>query len=100
MLKVENRTTNKGNILPDEKSRISKFFSAKYFYILFSIFFSLAANAQCAMCRAALSGDSNVKKAEAVNNGIVYLMVIPYLLVAVIGYLIYRMYQSKKKKAE
>ncbi|WP_343593192.1 hypothetical protein [Flavobacterium sp.] len=56
-------------------------------------------NAQCAMCRAALSGDSNIKKAEAVNDGIVYLMVIPYLLVAVIGYLIYKMYTSKKKKA-
>ncbi|MCI9846809.1 hypothetical protein FLV_18650 [Flavobacterium pectinovorum] len=74
--------------------------SKKYFYILFSIFFSLAANAQCAMCRAALSGESNIKKAEAVNDGIVYLMVIPYLLVAIIGVLIYRMYQSKKKKTE
>ena len=52
------------------------------------------------MCRAALGGESNVKKAEAVNDGIVYLMVIPYLLVVVIGVLIYRMYQSKKKKAE
>ncbi|MNF12915.1 hypothetical protein D3C80_2145690 [compost metagenome] len=50
------------------------------------------------MCRAALGGDSNTKKAEAVNDGIVYLMVIPYLLVLIIGYLIYRMY-SKKKKA-
>ncbi|WP_255463047.1 MULTISPECIES: hypothetical protein [Flavobacterium] len=58
----------------------------------------ISANAQCAMCRAALSGDSNTKKAEAVNDGIVYLMVIPYLLVLIIGYLIYRMY-SKKKKA-
>ncbi|UWY29886.1 hypothetical protein [Flavobacterium sp. TR2] len=58
----------------------------------------ISANAQCAMCRAALSGDSNIKKAEAVNDGIVYLMVIPYLLVLIIGYLIYRMY-SKKKKA-
>lgn len=58
----------------------------------------ISSNAQCAMCRAALSGDSNIKKAEAVNDGIVYLMVIPYLLVAIIGYLIYRMY-SKKKKA-
>ena len=57
-------------------------------------------NAQCAMCRAALSGESNIKKAEAVNNGIVFLMIVPYLLVAIIGYLIYRMYQSKKKKAE
>lgn len=58
----------------------------------------ISANAQCAMCRAALGGDSNTKKAEAVNDGIVYLMVIPYLLVLIIGYLIYRMY-SKKKKA-
>jgi len=60
----------------------------------------ISVNAQCAMCRAALAGDSNVKKAEAVNDGIVFLMIIPYLLVAIIGYLIYRMYQSKKKKAE
>ena len=56
----------------------------------------ISTNAQCAMCRAALSGDSNTKKAEAVNDGIVYLMVIPYLLVVIIGYLIYRMYQKKK----
>lgn len=56
----------------------------------------ISANAQCAMCRAALSGDSNTKKAEAVNDGIVYLMVIPYLLVVIIGYLIYRMYKKKK----
>jgi hypothetical protein len=79
-----------------------KISSAKFQKLLFGIFSFLigtSANAQCAMCRAALAGDSNVKKAEAVNNGIVYLMVIPYLLVAIIGILIYRMYQSKKKKA-
>jgi Na+/H+ antiporter NhaC len=66
------------------------------FGILF-FFIGISSNAQCAMCRAALSGESNIKKAEAVNDGIVYLMVIPYLLVAIIGVLIYRMYQSKKK---
>ncbi|WP_264536244.1 hypothetical protein [Flavobacterium sp. N1736] len=92
-IKKENRIKNK------EKRIERRLFSSKYIYILLSLFFSLAANAQCAMCRAALAGDSNVKKAEAVNDGIVYLMVIPYLLVAVIGVLIYRMYQSKKKKA-
>lgn len=96
---MENRIKNKENGIAD-RSRVMKFFSTKCFYVLFSIFFSLSMNAQCAMCRAALAGDSNVKKAEAVNNGIVYLMVIPYLLVAIIGVLIYRMYQSKKKKAE
>jgi hypothetical protein len=106
MLKMENRlmnteyrTQNIENRL-ESKSKVNRSSSVRFIYILFSIFFSLAANAQCAMCRAALAGDSNVKKAEAVNNGIVYLMVIPYLLVAIIGYLIYRMYQSKKKKAE
>lgn len=61
--------------------------------ILFSAF-SLTANAQCAMCRAALTSEGNKTKAEAVNDGIVYLMVIPYLLVGGIGYAIYRM---KKK---
>lgn len=99
MFKMENRIQNTEYSKADG-NRFMNFFSTKMFYVLFSFFFSLAANAQCAMCRAALAGDSNVKKAEAVNNGIVYLMVIPYLLVAIIGFLIYRMYQSKKKKAE
>ncbi len=68
--------------------------------ILFSIFyflFSLTTNAQCAMCRAALGGDANTAKAQAVNDGIVYLMVIPYLLVAIIGYFIYKMKKNKSK---
>lgn len=98
MHKIENRIKNKENRI-ESRSRLENLIAKKYFYILFSIFFSLTANAQCAMCRAALAGDSNVKKAEAVNDGIVYLMVIPYLLVGIIGVLIYRMYQSKKKKA-
>jgi len=98
MHKIEHRTNNKENRI-ENRGRVGNFFSTKCFYLLFSTFFSLAANAQCAMCRAALAGDSNTKKAEAVNDGIVYLMVIPYLLVGIIGVLIYRMYQSKKKKA-
>ena len=98
MHKIENRIQNKENRI-ENRRRVGGVISTKYFYVLFSMFFSLAANAQCAMCRAALAGDSNTKKAEAVNDGIVYLMVIPYLLVGIIGVLIYRMYQSKKKKA-
>ena len=57
--------------------------------------FSLSSYAQCAMCRAALNGEDNKVKAEAINDGIVYLMIIPYVLVGAIGYYIYRM---KKKK--
>jgi len=48
------------------------------------------------MCRAALEGEGNVKKAEAVNDGIVYLMLIPYILVVVIGYAVYRLFKKKK----
>lgn len=62
------------------------------------LFFQISANAQCAMCRAALETEGNAVKSQAVNDGIVYLMVIPYLLVGGIGYYIYRM--RKKKKQE
>jgi len=67
------------------------------FCFLFSIFFTLSANAQCAMCRAALETEGNTVKSQAVNDGIVYLMVIPYLLVGGIGYYIYRMRKKKKQ---
>ncbi|MFV8365183.1 hypothetical protein [Flavobacterium sp. XS1P27] len=76
------------------KSRIEKF--CVYAFLLVFSLSSLSANAQCAMCRAALTSEGNTTKAAAVNDGIVYLMVIPYLLVAGIGYAIYRM---KKKKS-
>ena len=56
----------------------------------------IASNAQCAMCRAALESEGNNNKAAAVNDGIVYLMVIPYLIVGFVGFFIYRMYYKKK----
>lgn len=87
MFNLENRIKSK----EQRGSRIKVFF-----YILFSIFFSLTTNAQCAMCRAALTSEGNTAKAQAVNDGIVYLMVIPYLLVAGIGYYIYWMWKKKK----
>jgi hypothetical protein len=70
----------------------------KDIYILFSIFYSLNTNAQCAMCRASLESEGNTMKAEAVNDGIVYLMVIPYVLVGIVGVVVYRMYTKKKQQ--
>ena len=67
------------------------------FLLLVSMFVPLSSYAQCAMCRAALDGESNKAQAQAVNDGIVYLMVIPYLLVAGIGYAVYRMRKNKMK---
>lgn len=68
----------------------------KIFLILFSVFYSASAIAQCAMCRAAVESEGNGVKAEALNDGIVYLMVVPYALIAIIGFVVYRMYSKKK----
>lgn len=46
--------------------------------------------AQCAMCRAVLESEGNTSTAEGINNGIVYLMAIPYLLVAGVFYFVYK----------
>jgi hypothetical protein len=67
-----------------------------FVFLLFSFFYSFTTNAQCAMCRAAIESEGDTAKAQAVNDGIVYLMAIPYLLVAAIGYAVYRLYSKKK----
>ena len=70
--------------------------SSKKFLILIAYYlFPIVSSAQCAMCRASLQGDENMAKAEAVNDGIVYLMIIPYVLIGAIGYYIFRMYKKK-----
>lgn len=54
----------------------------------------LPAEAQCSMCRAVLETEDGGGAAKGINNGIVYLMIFPYLLVGGVGYVIYR---SRKK---
>ena len=51
--------------------------------------------AQCAMCRAVLESEDGQKTAEGINNGIVYLMLIPYILIGGIGFIIYRKLRKK-----
>ena len=60
------------------------------------LFISFSSNAQCAMCRAALESEEGGRQAEAINDGIVYLMIIPYVLVAVGAYAIYKIRTNKK----
>jgi len=64
------------------------------FILLF--FISVPVDAQCAMCRAVLENEDGQNTAEGINNGIVYLMAIPYLLVAGIGFVIYRKFFRSK----
>ncbi|MDR9449147.1 MAG: hypothetical protein RI535_07960 [Psychroflexus sp.] len=52
-------------------------------------------DAQCAMCRAALESNTDNGAAEAINDGIVYLMAFPYLLMGGLGYFIYRKFRKK-----
>ena len=61
--------------------------------IIISLLFLLSSftiEAQCAMCRAVLESGENQETARGVNNGIMYLMVFPYLLIGVIGFAIHR----------
>lgn len=60
------------------------------------MFYSLFSYSQCAMCRASLESSDNTAQAEAVNDGIVFLMIIPYILVALVGFAIYKLKYSKK----
>jgi len=68
----------------------------KYILVFLGLVFSsVSTNAQCAMCKAVVeSGD--VEMAEGINSGITYLMVFPYLLVAVLAYFLYKHKKSAK----
>ncbi|QBZ96810.1 hypothetical protein [Flavobacterium sangjuense] len=85
-----------------KKNQEPRRFSLKsnFFLLLVSCFFSLSATAQCAMCRASLESEGNKTKVEAVNDGIVFLMAVPYIIVAVIGFAIYKMYFKKTVSKE
>lgn len=50
------------------------------------------------MCRASLQNDANQATAQGINDGIVYLMAIPYILVASAAYAVYRIKFHKKKE--
>ena len=68
-------------------------------WLLFGItcFTNYQIYSQCAMCKAVIEG-GNKTMAEGVNNGIMYLMVFPYILVGILLYFIYRYRKPKKIK--
>lgn len=57
-------------------------------------------HAQCAMCKAVAESSSGNVAAKNLNFGILFLMSIPYLLVSVIAYAMYRHYKSSRKSAQ
>lgn len=51
--------------------------------------------AQCAMCRAVLESGDNASTAQGINNGIVYLMAVPYIAIGVLFYFVYQKMRPK-----
>lgn len=69
----------------------------KFLFVLFSLFTFFTTNAQCAMCRAVLESEEGQSTAKGVNDGIVYLMIIPYVLIGGLGILIYMKFSKRQK---
>ncbi len=69
----------------------------KMLFFIFSFLFFIETNAQCAMCRAVLESEEGQTTAEGINDGIVYLMAIPYILVGGIIFFIYKKYNKLNK---
>ncbi len=59
-------------------------------FIIVVLLFVNNIEAQCAMCRAVLESEEGMSTAKGINNGIIYLMTIPYILVAGLAYIIYK----------
>lgn len=58
--------------------------------LFFLVLVPAEAGAQCAMCRAVLESGADQEAAKGLNDGIIYLMAVPYILIGAVGYAIYR----------
>ena len=68
-------------------------------FVLFMVVHITNVSAQCAMCRSTLENNysnGNPGIASGINTGILYLLVMPYLAVMVLGYLWYRSSKNAK----
>jgi hypothetical protein len=71
-----------------------------FFSIIFFLFFNDTLNAQCAMCKAVV--EANLKEGGSagagLNEGILYLMAMPYVAILIFG--LFYFIQKKKPKAK
>ena len=66
---------------------------AKIIVFLTLVLFVLGYNigySQCSMCRAVLQSEEGQATAKGINNGIIYLMAIPYILVGLVGWKVFQ----------
>ena len=71
----------------------------KHIFLIFLMLFLLPefAEAQCSMCRAVLESEADQSAAKGINDGILYLMIFPYILIGGVGYFVYRSRKNKRK---
>ena len=64
---------------------------ALFIYLfIFLIIGSEETYSQCSMCRAVLQSEEGQATAKGINNGILYLMAIPYILVGIVGWKVFQ----------
>ena len=81
------------------KNKIIKLFSILALAMTLSVATAPDASAQCPMCR--MSAESNLKNGgtdgKGLNNGILYMLATPYMLIGVIGFIWWR---NRRKEDE
>ncbi len=70
----------------------------KYYMFIFILLLAVGVSAQCPMCRAAAETNLSLGGTEGkgLNKGILYMLSLPYLLIATIGFL---WWKNKKKES-
>lgn len=72
------------------------------FLLLGQLLTSMPAQAQCVMCKAqveAAKAENDDYDVAGLNKGIVYMMIVPYILMGTIGYFWYRRTHPKRATA-
>ena len=69
-----------------------------YTILIFFIFYATKLNAQCAMCKAAVEADLKAggQAGAGLNQGILYLMAMPYIAMLLFGIFYYLQKQKKQ----
>ncbi len=76
--------------------KISRFFNSILFFVF--LLLSQNADAQCAMCKAVVEAnlESGGSIGAGLNDGILYLMAMPYISILVVGLIWYNMKKEPK----
>lgn len=70
------------------------FETRKILFVSIFVIISEFSYSQCAMCRAVLESSENDGMAEGINNGIMYLAFLPYILVFFMIFIVYKKFRK------